>query len=189
MENVTKEKKKLTPLILIVIAVVLIGTGIVLIATGNNKSFVVRKNNNTNNEEEQSPKRNNDATLTDEKIFDLLETEINKEYENENWTLGEATILAYSNQGVYLIKFDKIYETNTETIETIIARGEDGWYVELPGWPEGSTDLSQYNFVYYVDKTEEPANDETPVGQPDDDLDEEPIEDITIIEDIEEATE
>ena len=188
MENVTKEKKKLTPLILIVIAVVLIATGIVLIATGNNKSFVVRKNND-NKEEEKTPNRNNGATLTEEKIFDLLETEINKEYENENWTLGEATILAYSNQGVYLIKFDKIYETNTETIETVIAQGEEGWYVQLPGWPEGSTDLSQYNFVYYVENTEEPEIDETPIEEPTEEPSEEPSGEDIIIEDNGEATE
>ena len=146
MEQNKTENKNLFPLILIVFSIILIAIGVVLIATGNNKSFAVKKTNEVSNNIPSRLKKPINLSL--EKVVDILENEISTKHSMENWTLGDVQIVAYNETGSYLIKFDKIYETNTETVESIIQYNNDSWAVEFPGWPAESRDLSQYNFIY-----------------------------------------
>ena len=147
-----KNKKNIVPLFIIVIAIALISIGVGLIVTGNNKSFVIRKNKN-NDIPVEDPKRSKTSRkeLTEEIMYDLLETEKYTNRENENWALGNATILAYNEEGIYLIEFEKIYETNNELVETTIYYEGNKWVIESKEWLKNSRDLSEYNFIYLVE--------------------------------------
>ena len=157
------------------VAVLLILVGIGLIVTGNNNSLLGKKDKKENNEEQEQQKRSVvPVDLTTEEAVQLLVDEKANKYAEEAWTLGEVRVLARGENGTFLVLFDKVYETNTETLQTVIAYGENGWVVDLTGWPEGSKYLSEYNFKYFdVEPAEEPV--EEPAEEPVVDSIEEPV--------------
>ena len=179
-ENVTNEvveqktvaKKNNTPLIIMAIAVLLILAGVVLIVTGNNNSLIGKKEKAEKQEEEPAKRNVVPVDLTDEEAIEVVIKAKAEKYAEEAWTLGEVHVIARGENGTFLILFDKVYETNTETLQTVITYGTEKWDVDLAGWPEGSKDLSEYNFKYYTD---EPA--EQPAEQPA----EPPVEEPTVV--------
>lgn len=193
-ENVTNEvveqktvaKKNNTPLIIMAIAVLLILAGVVLIVTGNNNSLIGKKEKAEKQEEEPAKRNVVPVDLTDEEAIEVVIKAKAEKYAEEAWTLGEVHVIARGENGTFLILFDKVYETNTETLQTVITYGTEKWDVDLAGWPEGSKDLSEYNFKYYTDEpveeppVEEPA--EQPAEQPaEPPVEEPPVEEPTIV--------
>lgn len=180
-ENVTNEvveekkapKKNNTPMLVIGLAVLLIVAGIVLIVTGNNKSFLA-KDKDENVPQEDGNREVTPVELKVDNAIELIEKE--KIKANEDWTLGNLEIIARGNNNTFLVKYDKEYDTNLETVQTIITYDGENWTVEFPGWPEGSVDLTSYNFVY---NNEEPIEDPT----------EQPVEEPTEQPTVEEPTE
>ena len=190
-ENVTNEvveqkavaKKNNTPLIIMAIAVLLILAGVVLIVTGNNNSLIGKKEKA---EKQEEPAKRNvvPVDLTDEEAIEVVIKAKAEKYAEEAWTLGEVHVIARGENGTFLILFDKVYETNTETLQTVITYGTEKWDVDLTGWPEGSKDLSEYNFKYYTDEpVEEPVQEptENPVEEPAEQPAEPPVEEPTVV--------
>ena len=186
-ENVTNEvveqkavsKKNNTPLMIIAIAVLLILAGVGLIVTGNNNSLIGKKEKDNNQEEEQGKRSVVPVDLTEEEAVELVLKEKAEKYAEEAWSLGEVHVVARGDNGTFLILFDKVYETNTETLQTIITYENNGWVVSLEGWPEGSKDLTEYNFKFYADEPiEEPEPEPVPepVPEPTEEPVEEPVE-------------
>ncbi|MBR3490421.1 MAG: hypothetical protein IKH36_02905 [Bacilli bacterium] len=188
-ENVTNEvveqktvaKKNNTPLIIMAIAVLLILAGVVLIVTGNNNSLIGKKEKA---EKQEEPAKRNvvPVDLTDEEAIEVVIKAKAEKYAEEAWTLGEVHVIARGENGTFLILFDKVYETNTETLQTVITYGTEKWDVDLTGWPEGSKDLSEYNFKYYTDEPVEEPPVEEPAEQPaEPPVEEPPVEEPTIV--------
>ena len=189
-ENVTNEvveqktvaKKNNTPLIIMAIAVLLILAGVVLIVTGNNNSLIGKKEKAEKQEEEPAKRNVVPVDLTDEEAIEVVIKAKAEKYAEEAWTLGEVHVIARGENGTFLILFDKVYETNTETLQTVITYGTEKWDVDLAGWPEGSKDLSEYNFKYYTDEPVEEPPVEEPAEQPaEPPVEEPPVEEPTIV--------
>lgn len=179
MENKEIVKKNNTPVMVIAFALVLILAGIGLIVTGNNKSLLGDKKKETDKPSSESEsKSNTPVELNDDKAYDLLEQERKDKYAEEAWKLGRVILLARGDNNTFLILFDKEYDTNTETLQTIIKYENGAWVIDLNGWPEGSRPLDDYNFKYYNETPVEEPTEEPPVEEPKD----EPIEEPTVEE-------
>ena len=167
-ENVTNEvveekkvtKKSNTPMIVIGLAILLIAVGVVLILTGNNKSFLA-KDKEENIPQDEEKKNITPVELRLDTAIELIENE--KTNAGEEWVLGNVEIVARGDDNNFLVKYDKEYDTNTETVQTIIRYDGENWVARYPGWPEGSEDLTSFNFVY---NNEEPVEEPTPTEEP-----------------------
>ena len=171
MEEEKVVKKNNKPLLVIALAFILIIAGIALEVSGNNILFGSKKGNNANNannEEnteipdpnggnggEEDPKRGTIVTtITEEEVRQLIDAKKASEFGEETWSVGVVTILAHDEKyEKYLVSYEEIQEDATIVIkQTIVNVINDDMTIELPGWEDGSRDLTVYGFIYGEDE-------------------------------------